>query len=39
MDSPPPRWLVMLLSIIATIAAIPAGIIAALTIISIILRL
>ena len=39
MDSPPPRWLVMLLSIIATIAAIPAGIIAALAIISIILRL
>ena len=31
MDSPPPRWLVMILSII--------GIIAALTIISIILRL
>lgn len=39
MDSSPPRWLVLLLSVIATIAAIPAGIIAALTIISIILRL
>lgn len=39
MDSPPPRWLVMMLSIIAAIAAIPAGIIAALMIISIILRL
>jgi hypothetical protein len=39
METPPPRWLAILLSTLATIAAIPLGILAALTIVSIILRL